>query len=49
MPNMAGRKNTVSDVELMKEFVWTRDPVLTAQEIASEVGMSYQGVTYRLE
>ncbi|WP_092662273.1 winged helix-turn-helix domain-containing protein [Halorientalis persicus] len=46
---MAGRKPSVSDVEILREMAISPDPVLTAVELAERIDMSQQGAHSRLE
>jgi len=45
---MAGRKNTVSDSEIVSIFEDSGDPVLTTSEVAEELGFSLAGARKRL-
>ncbi|WP_367398194.1 winged helix-turn-helix transcriptional regulator [Haloarcula limicola] len=44
-----GRKPTISDVEILKEFALCSDPFMHATELAESLDMSRQGVHKRLE
>ena len=46
---MVGREPTVSDAEILHEFVVSPDAVLTSTEVAEAVDMSRQGVASRFE
>jgi predicted transcriptional regulator len=46
---MGARGRRVSNGELVSVFEQSEEPVLTAPEIADEVGMTRQGVTKRLK
>ena len=39
----------MSDVEILREFMLTGDPVLTTSELTEPLGMSRQGIHSRLE
>jgi hypothetical protein len=45
---MTGRRPTISDAELCAQILLYRSPALTSAMLASEVGMSRQGVDRRL-
>jgi len=44
-----GRKKTISDAEILREVRLYPDPVVTAKEIANEIGMTSQGVNARFD
>lgn len=44
-----GRKPTVSDVEILREFALCPDPFMHATELSDAMDMSRQGVHNRLE
>lgn len=44
-----GRKPTVSDIEILRIFVLTPDPVFLASELTEDLDMSRQGVLRRLD
>lgn len=44
-----GRKPTVSDVEILREFVVSPDPVLHPTELTDSLDMSRQGIYKRFE
>jgi predicted ArsR family transcriptional regulator len=43
-----GRKETVSDDEILRLFVETSDPILSTAEVADELGFSKTGARDRL-
>lgn len=45
---MGGRPPTVSDVEILRSFTGSPDPVLFTTEVADVVGLSQQGIYKRL-
>ncbi|AQL43291.1 hypothetical protein BV210_11565 [Halorientalis sp. IM1011] len=45
---MAGRKPEVSDIEILRQFALSSDPVLGANELTETFDMSRQGIDYRL-
>lgn len=45
---MAGRKPEVSDIEILRQFALSSDPVLGAKELTETFDMSRQGIDYRL-
>ncbi|WP_281193981.1 winged helix-turn-helix transcriptional regulator [Halorubrum sp. F4] len=45
---MAGRKETISDEEILKIFRSSSDPVLTTSELAGETDFSLNGIRKRL-
>jgi predicted ArsR family transcriptional regulator len=45
---MAGRKETVSDEEILRLFEESSDPFLTTSEVADELGFSNHGARKRL-
>ncbi|MCT9098176.1 winged helix-turn-helix domain-containing protein [Haloarchaeobius sp. HME9146] len=45
----AGRKPTVTDIEILQQFVRSPDPVLHPTELTETLDMSRQGVYKRLE
>lgn len=44
-----GRKKTVSDVEILRQFAYSPDPAFFATEFTDEFDMSRQGVLARLD
>jgi len=46
---MAGRKPTVSDVEILHKIAIAPDPFVVASELTDELDMSRQGVLKRLK
>lgn len=45
---MAGRKPEVDDTTILREFALSAAPVLGANELTDSLGMSRQGIDYRL-
>ena len=48
MRMMAGRKETISDREILEIFKSSSDPILTTSELADETGFSLNGIRKRL-
>ncbi|WP_049982782.1 winged helix-turn-helix domain-containing protein [Halorubrum sp. BV1] len=46
---MAGRKETVSDEEILRILLRSSDPFLSTTEVAEELGFSNSGVLKRLK
>ncbi len=46
---MAGRKRTVSDEAILREFLLSSDPVQTTTELVEPLDMTRQGVHSRLQ
>lgn len=44
-----GRQPTISDVEILHEFVVRPDPAFHATELVDALGLSRQGISKRLE
>lgn len=46
---MGGRKETVSDEEILRHFMESEDPVLSTTEVADRLGFSNSGAWTRLD
>ena len=46
---MAGRKRQITDQEILRAVALSPDPIVTAPELAAELGVSRQGLNPRLQ
>jgi CTP-dependent riboflavin kinase len=46
---MGGRKRIVSDWEILKIFIESSDPVMSAKEVSEKIAIGRQGTYQRLE